>query len=119
MQKDLNHLCKATQYSLQGLRVMLPQTPFRHELICGIIELPLAWLLPGLPLLWRTMLTLVWLTMPTLEIVNSAIEAVVDLVSPGRHPLAGQAKDLGSAAVFCAITANIFVWVVTIIYLLK
>ena len=41
---------------------------------------------------------MVWLG----EGMNSAIEAVVDLVSPGEHPLAGRAKDLAAGAVLCA-----------------
>ena len=104
------HLWKATGYSLAGLRDMLKETAFRHELICGAVELPAAWLLPGLPLVWRLLLTLVWLSMPTLETVNTAIEAVVDLASPERHPLARKAKDLGSCAVFFAIVANVLAW---------
>jgi diacylglycerol kinase (ATP) len=38
----------------------------------------------------------------SLELVNSAVEAIVDLVSPDRHPLAGAAKDLAAAAVLVA-----------------
>jgi len=37
------------------------------------------------------------------EILNSAIEAVVDRIGPELHPLSGRAKDLGSAAVFIAM----------------
>ena len=104
------HLWKATGYSLAGLRDMLGETAFRHELLCGLVELPAAWLLPGLSLGWRLLLTLVWLSMPALETVNTAIEAVVDLASPERHPLARKAKDLGSCAVFFAILANLLAW---------
>ena len=49
--------------------------------------------------------TLVWVT----EGVNSAIEALVDLVSPGHHPLAGRAKDLAAGAVLCAAVAAVAV----------
>ena len=104
------HLWKATGYSLAGLRDMLGETAFRHELLCGLVELPAAWLLPGLSLGWRLLLTLVWLSMPALETVNTAIEAVVDLASPERHPLARKAKDLGSCAVVFAIVANVLAW---------
>ena len=37
------------------------------------------------------------------ELLNSAIEAVVDRIGPELHPLSGRAKDLGSAAVFIAM----------------
>ena len=45
------------------------------------------------------------------ELVNSAIEAVVNRIGPERNELAGRAKDLGSAAVFCAIVLAIVVWI--------
>lgn len=109
------HLRASAGYSISGIRAMLHETAFRHELICGVLELPLAWLLPGLGLGWRVGISLLWLTMPAMEMVNTAIEAVVDLVSPEYHPLAGKAKDLGSAAVFCTICANVFVWLVVAI----
>ena len=80
----------------------------------GVIMLPIIWFALPLEILWKTFMTIIWLMLPTMEIINTAIEAVVDLVSPDFHPLAGQAKDLGSAGVFCAITANVFVWIAAI-----
>ena len=44
------------------------------------------------------------------ELLNSAVEAVVDLVSPDYAPLAGRAKDLGSAAVFLALVLSGLTW---------
>ena len=44
------------------------------------------------------------------ELLNSAIEAIVDRVSTDHHPLSGQAKDMGSAAVFFALALTVFVW---------
>jgi len=48
------------------------------------------------------------------EIVNSAIEAVVDRVSTDRHPLSGYAKDLGSAAVFFALLLLFSTWMLVL-----
>ena len=93
---------------------MFTETSFRHELILAIVMLPAAWLCPGLSLLWRTLLTLLWLAMPLTECINTAIESIVDLASPAIHPLAKRAKDLGSAAVFLTILANLFAWSVAI-----
>jgi diacylglycerol kinase (ATP) len=42
--------------------------------------------------------------------LNSAIEAIVDRISTDHHPLSGQAKDMGSAAVFFALALTVFVW---------
>ena len=50
---------------------------------------------------------LVW----TAEGLNTAIEAVVDLVSPERHPLAGRAKDVAAGAVLCAALAALAIGV--------
>jgi diacylglycerol kinase (ATP) len=44
------------------------------------------------------------------ELINSAIEATVDRVSLDIHPLAKRAKDMGSAAVFLALTNAILTW---------
>ena len=46
-----------------------------------------------------------------IEILNSAIEAVVDRFGPELHPLSGRAKDMGSAAVFIALLLAAFVWI--------
>jgi diacylglycerol kinase (ATP) len=47
------------------------------------------------------------------ELLNSAVEAVVDRFGLERHELAGKAKDLGSASVFSAIMLAIAVWVLS------
>ena len=44
------------------------------------------------------------------ELLNSAIEAAIDRFGGERHPLSGQAKDLGSAAVFVALGLVVVVW---------
>ncbi|MDW2143936.1 MULTISPECIES: diacylglycerol kinase, partial [unclassified Vibrio] len=44
------------------------------------------------------------------ELINSAVEAVVDRVSDDWHELSGRAKDIGSAAVFVALFLALFVW---------
>ncbi len=108
--KGLSHLAASTKYSLQGLKAMAGETAFVHELVVGAVALPLIWLVVPRGLLGRTFMTVMWMLLPTLEVVNTAIETVVDLVSPQRHPLAGKAKDLGSAAVFCVCLINVVVW---------
>jgi len=48
------------------------------------------------------------------EVINSAIEAVVDRISLDRHELAGRAKDLGSAAVFLSLVNVVAVWLIVL-----
>ena len=103
-------LVGALKYSTQGLTHMVRnEAAFRQELMACCVLVPLAlWLPLGAveKLLLLGALALVLIT----EIINSAIEAVVDRVSLERHPLAGRAKDMGSAAVFVAVIWGVVVW---------
>ena len=106
----LNRIQGAIKYSTQGLTHMVRhEAAFRQELIACCVLVPLALWLPlnaveKLLLLGSMALVLI------AEIINSAIEAVVDRVSLDRHPLAGRAKDMGSAAVFVAVIWGVVVW---------
>ncbi|HEX4326916.1 MAG TPA: diacylglycerol kinase [Burkholderiales bacterium] len=103
-------LAKALKYSTQGLNHMVRhEAAFRQELIAACVLVPVALWLPlgTMEKLW--LLGSVVLMLIT-EIVNSAIEAVVDRVSLERHPLAGRAKDMGSAAVFISVIWIVVVW---------
>ena len=74
----------------------------------GILLLPLSLYLHIPPLL-KLLLNLNWLFLMATELLNSGIEAIVDLVSPEYNELAGRAKDMGSAAVLCLL----FAWGIT------
>ncbi len=106
----LQRIIKATGYSWQGLRAAWQhEAAFRQELIACIVLLPLAFsLAPGklelLLLLGSLFLVLIC------EILNSAIEAVVDRLGDDYHELSGRAKDMGSAAVFLALTCSTIIW---------
>jgi len=108
--RGLEHLVKATGYSLAGLRAALRhEEAFRQELAVLVVAVPVAlWL--GKSGLERALLIGSCLLVIVVELVNSAIEAVVNRIGPERNELAGRAKDLGSASVFCAIVLAIVVW---------
>ena len=108
--KGIKHLFYAARYSWEGFRALSQETAFCHEMLLGVVALCAAWFLPHLSLLWRVFLSLLWLALPTMEILNTAIEAVVDMITEEYHPLAKKAKDLGSAAVFCTCIANLIAW---------
>ena len=112
--KGLTHFFHAATYSWDGFKALCGEAAFRQELLLGVVVLPLAWLLPHLSLLWRVMLTCAWVLMLAAEALNTAIEAVVDMVMPERHPLAKKAKDLGSFTVLCLGVVNIIVWIAAI-----
>lgn len=111
----LRHLLNATRYSLAGLRAAVRhEEAFRLELLTLVVAVPVAvWL--GENGVERALLIGSCLLVLVVELVNSAIEAVVDRIGPERNELAGRAKDLGSAAVFCAIVLAVVIWVLVLV----
>ncbi|MDX7687034.1 diacylglycerol kinase [Aeromonas caviae] len=106
----ITRIINATGYSMKGLKsAWINEAAFRQELVLILLLMPLAfWIGDSL----NEILLLVcisWLVV-IVEILNSAIEAVVDRVGSEHHELSGRAKDLGSAAVFIALTLNALVW---------
>lgn len=98
----LRRLLNAFGYSLQGFRAAWQnEAAFREEAMLTIVLTPVALLLPvtGLE---KLLLILSLLLLVLVELLNSAVEAVVDRIGPEFHPLSGRAKDLGSAAVLIA-----------------
>jgi diacylglycerol kinase (ATP) len=83
---------------------------FRLELLAIIVMLPLAiWL--GQSAVEYALLIGSLLLVLIVELINSAIEAVVDRVGVEQHELSGRAKDIGSAAVMLAIINSTLIWV--------
>ncbi|GAB4291633.1 MAG: diacylglycerol kinase [Thiohalomonadaceae bacterium] len=108
--KGLNHVVKAFGYSIQGLKAAVQyEEAFRLELLALIVLLPAALWLGG-DGVERALLVGSLLLVLLVELINSAIEAVVDRVGVEHHTLAGRAKDIGSAAVFMALMNVAAVW---------
>jgi diacylglycerol kinase (ATP) len=103
-------LFDATRYSLQGLRACFRnEEAFRTELSLAMILTPAAfWVADNT----RDLVLLLGVQVLVLivELLNSGIEAVVDLHGPERRELAGRAKDLGSAAVMLSMGLCVLVW---------
>ena len=104
-----SHLWQASCYTASGLKAVSGETAFRHELLAGCLLVPAAWLLP-FPFWQALILCLLWTGVLVVEILNTALEAVVDLAAPEYHPLAKKAKDLGSAAVGLILAINALAW---------
>lgn len=103
-------ICAAAGYSKAGLKhAWQGEAAFREEVLLLAPLLPAAFWL-GQTATERALLLVSCLAVLVVELLNSAIEAVVDLASPERHVLAGRAKDMGSAAVFIALIQVIVVW---------
>ena len=106
----VNRIIKATGYSMKGLKsAWINEAAFRQELMLILLLMPLAlWVGDSLNQI-LLLIVISWLVV-IVEILNSAIEAVVDRVGSEHHELSGRAKDLGSAAVFIALALNALVW---------
>ncbi|MGH7844255.1 MAG: diacylglycerol kinase [Candidatus Binatia bacterium] len=108
-------LAYATRCSVAGLRAALRHhRAVRQEVLVLLLIIP-AGLWFGDSGVERALLIGSWLLVLVVEIINSAIETVVDRVGLERNELSGRAKDLGSAAVFLAIVLAGFVWALVLI----
>ena len=104
-------IVSAWRHSLAGLRAAhAGEDAFRQEMWLAAILIPLSLFLPASGTGRALMIASVLLVL-IVELINSAIEAVVDRISLDRHPLSRRAKDLGSAAVFLALLNVPAVWV--------
>lgn len=104
-------IIKAAGYSWQGLRAAWHhEAAFRQEAVLAVVAVIVAcWL--NVDTVTRILLIGSVVLVVIVEVLNSAIEAVVDRLGPEIHPLSGRAKDLGSAAVFLALLLAAFVWI--------
>ncbi len=108
--KGLTRIIHAGGYSVQGIRAAFKhEAAFRQELVLTFILVPLAFFITQdaikLALLISTPLLVL-----LVEILNSAIEAVVDRFGEEHHELSGRAKDMGSAAVAISLVIMFVVW---------
>ncbi|GIU53088.1 MULTISPECIES: diacylglycerol kinase [Shewanella] len=115
----IKRVIRATGFSIQGLiSAWKNEAAFRQELILVVVLLPIA-LLANVSLVESILMIMTLFIVLITELLNSAIEAVVDRISDEIHPLSGQAKDVASAAVFlslalcgitwCAILVNAYI----------
>ncbi len=101
-------------YSIDGLKAAIRhEDAFRQELLLALVCIPLAlWLEPGA--VGRALMIAALFLVLIVELINSAIEAVVDRVSLENHHLAKRAKDIGSAAVLLSLINAAVIWVLVL-----
>ena len=106
----VTRIINATGYSMKGLKsAWINEAAFRQELMLILLLMPLAfWIGDTLDQI-LLLICISWLVV-IVEVLNSAVEAVVDRIGSEHHELSGRAKDLGSAAVFIALALNALVW---------
>ena len=108
--QGLTRLINALGYSKDGLAAAWKnEAAFREEVLLAAVAFPLAFYL-GQTGIERALLAGSILFILIVEILNSAVEAVVDKASPEKHELAKQAKDMGSAAQMLALLLIALTW---------
>ncbi len=109
--RGFKRLINAFFYSVAGFKAAWKnEEAFRQEILAGIVVVPAGFLL-GTTGTRRAVLILSYLIIPLVELLNTAVEAIVDRVGMEKHELSGRAKDLGSASVFLSICIAVIVWV--------
>ena len=115
----LRRMWNAFNYSIAGLKAAyLCEDAFRQEVRLTVILIPAAFFIP-VPWLAKGLMIASVLLVLVVELLNSAIEAVVDRVSLENHRLAKRAKDIGSAAVLVSLLMVLVVWVGVLLDLAK
>jgi len=108
--KGLARIWAATVFSAEGLRACFrSEEAFRIESILSVFLIPLAFNL-GETALETAMLLFPIVLVLLVELLNSAVEAVVDRVSLDYHELSKKAKDIASGAVFVSLMTFLLIW---------
>ena len=108
--KGVKRILKAFIYSMQGFKAaFISESAFRQELFLLIILTPVAFYFAS------SLKEFIFLEIPLLfilivELLNSALEKILDLTHPKQHEFAAKAKDYGSAAVFLSFCIAALVW---------
>lgn len=113
--KGLVRIFNAYKYSMKGFKAGIEnEAAIRQELVLAAIMTVAAFFIFNSAVELVLLIVTPWIVVIT-ELLNSAVEAVVDRIGPEFHELSGRAKDLGSAAVFVALGVTLFTWATIIV----
>ncbi|MDH5561251.1 MAG: diacylglycerol kinase [Deltaproteobacteria bacterium] len=111
-------IIRAFFYSIEGFKsAFVSEAAFRQELLLFIILLPAAIFLP-VTVIEKLILIACLFVVLIVELLNSAVESTIDLITQEFHPLAKKAKDIASAAVLLSLIMTLVIWGVVIYRLL-
>ncbi|GAB1395214.1 diacylglycerol kinase [Rhodocyclaceae bacterium] len=111
----LRRVWNALHYSMDGLKAAYRhEDAFRQEAWLALFLIPAAFFMPASTIGKALMVGSVLLVL-IVELLNSAVEAVVDRVSLEHHLLAKRAKDIGSAAVLISLINVLAVWTLVLL----
>ncbi|MDR2239208.1 MAG: diacylglycerol kinase [Zoogloeaceae bacterium] len=109
----LTRIAHACGHSLAGLRAGWGETAFRQEALAALVLIPAAFWL-GRDWIEVALLAGSVMLLMTVELLNTAIESVVDRIGPEWHALSKRAKDIGSAAVLLMLLLTAGIWLAAI-----
>lgn len=107
--KGLQRMAYAGRYSWEGLRAAWGETAFRQECLVAVVLVPAAFFV-GRNWIEVALLCACVVAVLVVELLNTALESVVDRFGPHWHTLSKRAKDLGSAAVLLTLLLCASVW---------
>ena len=111
-QRSFRNFISSVRYSIDGFFAAVQHEPsFREDLIFAVLLVPFAIFLPVNAVSTALMIASLILIL-IVELLNSAIEWVIDYLRPEQHPLAKRIKDMASAAVFLSYINCIVVWTI-------
>jgi diacylglycerol kinase (ATP) len=111
-QRSFRNFISSVRYSIDGFFAAVQHEPsFREDLIFAVLLVPFAIFMPVNAVSTALMIASLILIL-IVELLNSAIEWVIDYLRPERHPLAKRIKDMASAAVFLNYINCIVVWTI-------
>ncbi len=117
--KPKHNLFKNTVYALEGLvDITRHEASFKWQILLFVTGIVVAWILP-IEIGYKLVLGISLIIPVLAEIINSAIERVVDLVTQDYHILAKQAKDAGAAIVFVSLATLAAIWIATLLLAFK
>jgi len=113
--KGIKRIINACVFSIAGFKATwCHEEAFRQEVILAVVGIPAAlWLTDDS--VERVLLIMSLLIVLLTELINSAIEAVVDRIGLEHHELSGRAKDIGSAAVMLSLGVTAMTWAMILI----
>lgn len=103
-------LFKNASYALEGfVHAFKTETSFKLELLIALVVFPLIYFMP-FEFIYKLVLFMTYFIIMIAELLNSAVENVVDLVTLEKHPLAKSAKDIAATAVLFTVILHLMCW---------
>jgi diacylglycerol kinase (ATP) len=113
-QKGTKRLLNAGRYAVEGLTdAFKTEEAFKQEAILALVLIPVSFCIETTAV-GHALLVASVLFVLLMELLNTAVETVIERISDDIHPLSKRAKDLGSAAVFVSLLNMGAVWAIII-----